>query len=397
MDMQGMPALRQLIIPPVPAGQTLDCSTLVPTVVNGLTKPLTDEEKKTGTMPQKKLPRIALTGSLAEVEDYFYAQKWTDGLPIVPPTESLVKEFLKHTKHSPTEVVTTSVWPEQYTATVEKVAIVGAMAGCKPEYMPVLLAVVEAFGRDVFASAARSTQSFSFPTFVNGPIRNEIHMNGSGSSSAMGPCNQANATIGRFLRLAIVALGGSWPGENEMSVQGNPSKYSFCFAENEEDSPWEPFSVSAGFKKGESTVTMANGGWCHFGNSSDLDTLAKAIVSFQWRNGVLIIMDPSAAKNLAAKGMAKAAVEQYVWERAVTPMSEFKRNWYSLIEGTWQGVPMYGELGIWPDYRKLPDDAIVQAYPRKYVKVVVCGSGGMAVAQAWKASYYQTVSVDKWR
>jgi hypothetical protein len=107
------------------------------------------------------------------VQDYFYKKGWTDGLPITPPTEKKVKEMLKGTSHSPDEVVTSLMHPEELTVTVEKTAVVGVMAGCRPEYMPVLLAIIEAHGSPMFTHTARSESSFSIMTFLNGPIRNE--------------------------------------------------------------------------------------------------------------------------------------------------------------------------------------------------------------------------------
>ena len=276
LEKEGMPSLRTVVVPH-PCGDIPDeqYSKIIPKIVDALTLPLTENEKKTGELTPKKMPRIALAGNLDEVQDYFLSHRWSDGLPIVPPTEGRVKEMLKGTSHSPDEVVTTTMYPESWTATVEKVATVGVMAGCKPEYMPVLLAMVEAMGKDLFRTNIRSTNSFTNATLVNGPIRNEIGMNA--GINAMGPCNQANATIGRFLKLAIINLGGSWPGINDMGSQGNVSKYGFCFPENEERSPWEPFHVSLGFQPEDSTVSVFYDGKAHFGNTVDLDRIAEGI------------------------------------------------------------------------------------------------------------------------
>jgi hypothetical protein len=395
-EKEGMPSLRRVVVPH-PCGDIPDdqYSQIIPKLIEALTVPL-NEKEKTPKKEVEKPQRIVFKGNLEETNRFFYRRQWTDGLPIIPPTEEAVKEMLKGTHHSPDEIVTTKMFPENYTVTVEKVAIVGVMAGCKPEYLPVLLAMCEGWGKGNFDSAVRSTNSFAFPVLVNGPIRNEIEMNSGGN--AMGPGNQANATIGRFLRLAIISLGGSWPGINDISTQGNPTKYSFCFAENEEATPWEPFHVSVGYKPQDSTVTIFNGCWSHWGNSSNLDTIAQAITSFQWRNGALIIFEPSVAKQLKEKGMSKNDVEEYIWSHATTTMKEFKTNWYNFIEPILKGQEMFGEKYVWPaSYLNLPDDAIVQAYPRKYIKVIVVGSGTMSYAQAWKASYPYTVSVDKWR
>lgn len=160
--------------------------------------------------------------------------------------------------------MTEAMLPERWKATVEKVAINGVMAGCKPVDMPVLLAMVEAFSKGLLEGTVVSANSFSFMLVVNGPIAREIGMNS--EVNALGPGNQANATIGRALRLFLTNLGGLTPGINLMACQGNPSNYSFAFAENEEASPWEPFHVSMGFKREESVVSIFSGGWSHGGN-----------------------------------------------------------------------------------------------------------------------------------
>ncbi len=126
------------------------------------------------------------------------------------------------------------------------------MAGCKPEYMPALLATIEAFSKS--GTDVRSTNSFSYMRVINGPIRKELGMNA--ATYALGPGNHANATIGRFLSLAITNLAGGQIGVNLMGSQGNVSSYSFCFPENEESSPWEAFAVFCSQVKKESNVVL---------------------------------------------------------------------------------------------------------------------------------------------
>jgi len=399
-EKEGMPLLRRVIVPHT-CGEIPDerLPEIMPELVDALTTALTEEEKKTGIIKPTKVPRIAFTGTLDEVQNYFDIRFWTDGLPIVPPTEKKVIEMLNRTSHSPDEVVST-MWPEGWTATVEKVAISGVMAGCKPAYMPVLLAIVEAFGKGAFSSGVRSTNSFSFPILVNGPIAKEIGMNSGINALGSSTGNKANATIGRFLRLAIINLGGSVSGVNDMSSQGNPSKYSFAFTENTERSPWEPFHVSMGYKPKDSVVSIFSGGWSHLGNHSKLDLIAKGIAKFEWPNGITLLIDPMVARSLAKKGYSKKDVEEYIWENATETMGEFKaRKYYSqFIERILKGKSMYGEKYLWPKhYLNLPDDAVVQVYPRKYVKAVVVGGETNPFVQAWKFAYPSMVSVDKWR
>jgi hypothetical protein len=399
---EGMPSLRRVIVSHSYQPANFNFPELMPKLADALTKPLTEEEKKAGKITSEVMPRVAMTGTMEEINNYFMENKWGDGLPIVPPTEELVQRFLKNTSHAPDEVVATTVWPEEWTATVEKVAIVGAMAGCKPEYMPVLLAVIEAFGSAPYSAAVRSTQSFNFMVLVNGPIRNEIGMES--QHNAMGPCNQANATIGRFLRLAIINLGGSWPGINEMSIQGSPTKYGFCFAENEEQSAWEPFHVSAGFKPEESAVSIGTGGFAHASvfipHYPDpivvLNRLAKALTSAQLPRAAVVMIDPESVKIYMKLGMSKKEnFEQFVWEHATATIEHMRLDvGWEMIEQTFRG---FGEQGLWPEnLLELPDDAVVQVLPPNSIKVVVVGYP-LPVMQFWTESSLTTKSVDKWR
>jgi len=295
------------------------------------------------------------------------------------------------------------MWPESWTVTIEKVAIVGVMAGCRPNYLPVLLAIVEAWGNGQhFESTCRSTTSFAFPILVNGPVRNEIEMNA--ANNALGPGNRANATIGRFLRLAIINLGGSWPGINDMSSQGNPAKYSFCFSENEEKSPWEPFHVSMGYKPEESTVSIFNGCWTHLGNWPQLDRIAQGVVAYTIAQGVLVLFDPLPAKELAERGMSKQDVEDYIATQAITTKKDIRYKQGHYYDDTIRAVqwaksnPSQGQIVRWPmNFLELPDDAVVHPYPREIVKVIVVGGGTNSFAQTWLASLPSMAGVDKWR
>ncbi len=198
---------------------------------------------------------------LAELEDEaeaMFERGWTDGLPVVTPTEVRVLRMLQGTTRSPEEIVAV-VPPDLVECTVEKVAVNAVLAGCKPEYLPLVLAAVEAACTDEFnGHGLLATTYHSSPVvIVNGPIRNAIGMNG--GINALGQGNRANATIGRALQLVIRNVGGGRPGEVDRATQGNPGKYTFCFAEDEEGSPFDPLSVSRGAAAGASTVTLFAG------------------------------------------------------------------------------------------------------------------------------------------
>lgn len=202
--------------------------------------------------------RIEIAALEDELEACF-ARGWSDGLPVVPPTEARVLRMLAGTKRVPDEVVGI-IPPNQVECTVEKVAINAVLAGCKPEYLPVVLAAVEAACEDKFAMhGVLATTYFPGPVIiVNGPIVKAIGMNA--GINVFGPGNRANATIGRALQLIVRNVGGGRPGEVDRATFGTPGKYTFCFAENEEGSPWEPLSVERGFATTASTVTLFAGG-----------------------------------------------------------------------------------------------------------------------------------------
>src|SRR5947207_1899234 len=201
--------------------------------------------------------RIAL-GEDEDEQEAMFARGWSDGLPLVPPTEERVLRRLDGTARDRQEV-----WglvpPALAAATVEKVAINAVMAGCKPEYLPVVLAAVEAVLDESFAMhGVLATTMFVGPVvIVNGPIRRQIGMNAKGN--ALGQGNRANAAIGRALQLVIRNIGEGRPQEVDRATLGNPGKLGYCFAEDEEGSSWEPLSVERGLAPGQSAVTVFAG------------------------------------------------------------------------------------------------------------------------------------------
>lgn len=201
--------------------------------------------------------RVELAGLEDEAEAMF-DRGWTDGLPVVAPTEARVLRMLQGTTRAPDEIVAL-VPPDLVECTVEKVAVNAVLAGCKPEYLPVVLAAVEAACTDEFNGHGLLATTFhSSPVVViNGPVRRAIGMNS--GVNALGQGNRANATIGRALQLVIRNVGGGRPAEVDRATQGNPGKYTFCFAEDEEGSPFEPLSVARGAATGASTVTLFAG------------------------------------------------------------------------------------------------------------------------------------------
>ncbi len=198
-------------------------------------------------------------GESDDVFEFMFDQGLTDGLPVIPPTPERVMRMLSGTKRDAQELVAV-VPPNLAPVTVEKIAINAVMAGCKPEYLPVVIAVIEAVTTEQFnMHGVLATTHFPTPVIiVNGPIRDRIGMNY--KMNVLGQGNRANATIGRAVQLVVRNIGGGRPGEVDRAALGQPGKYTFCFAEFEERSKWDPLHVERGFAKEQSTVTVYAGG-----------------------------------------------------------------------------------------------------------------------------------------
>jgi len=201
--------------------------------------------------------RVALA-PLEDEQEACFDRGWSDGLPVVPPTEGRVLAMLAGTKRAPDEIVAV-VPPDLVPCSVEKVAINAVMAGCKPEYLPIVLTAVEMACTPQFNihGVLATTMSVGPVLIVNGPIRRAIGMNS--GINALGQGNRANGTIGRALQLVIRNVGGGRPGEVDRATLGNPGKLGFCFAEDEEGSPWTPLSTDFGFEAGRNVVTIFPG------------------------------------------------------------------------------------------------------------------------------------------
>lgn len=193
--------------------------------------------------------------ALEDEAEALFDRGWSDGLPVVAPTPVRVLRMLEGTTRAPDEVVAV-IPPNLVEATVEKVAVNAVLAGCRPEYLPVVLAAVEAACTDEFnAHGLLATTWGAGPAIVvNGPIAREIGMNSGGN--ALGQGNRANLTIGRALQLVLRNVGGGRPGGVDRAALGHPGKIGFCFAEDEAGSPWEPLAVSRGIAPGTSAVTV---------------------------------------------------------------------------------------------------------------------------------------------
>jgi hypothetical protein len=321
---KGMPGLKVL-------GESVACESTVAAdieagvtaamdgVVAALTKPLTAEERLQ-RQEAEKFPRIAFKGGLEEVNRFFYRKGWTDGLPIFPPTEKAVAEMMTGTD-LPADHVVAKIIPRLGKATVEKIAVNAVMAGALPTHMPVLIAAVQALmdQKSRFDVFEVSTGSWSPFFAVNGPIRNDIHLNC--SSGSLSPGDIANAAIGRAVGLIVKNIGGARKGVEDMGVIGNPGKYSLILGENEEESPWEPYHVERGFKKEDSTLTVFLPN--QFSQTIPRETSAQGIAETQAGMGPglmsCLIVNPAHAEILASEGWTKKKVKEYLLKNAGSP------------------------------------------------------------------------------
>ena len=300
-------------------------------------------------------------GSEEDPIEAAFARGWTDGLPVVPPTPERVAAMLAGTPRAGSDVVA-DMPPDLAPCTVEKVAINAVMAGCKPEYLPVVLAAVEAVATDSFNMHGLSaTTYFSGPIIiVNGPITAEIGMNS--GVNALGQGNRANATIGRAVNLVVRNVGGARPGGVDRATLGSPGKYTFCFAENEADSPWESLAAERGV--GGSAVSVFAGQ----GPEGIMDQLsrtpeslarsfaaslstvghAKLAVVFD----AVVVVSPEHARVFSDAGWDKSRLRQEILEVTQRPGKEMIRGAGGMAEGVPASmadsvVPKFLPDGLW--------------------------------------------------
>jgi hypothetical protein len=255
----------------------------------------------------------------------------TDGLPVVPPTRERVDLMLHGTRRDRTEPV--GEMPPNYgRLSVEKVAVNAVMAGCRPEYLPVVLAAAEAACDPVFNLHGVATSThFSAPLIVvNGPVRAQIGLNG--SFGVFGPGFRANATIGRALRLLMINVGGVRPGELSMSTFGHPGRYTYCIAEHEEASPWPPYHASRGLGPATSAVTLFAGDAPHGISDHASRTAVSLAGSLGWSmaglwnskhfplySQTMLVVGPEHAQTFAGDGWSREDLARHLHETVRVP------------------------------------------------------------------------------
>jgi hypothetical protein len=423
----GVPKVRYL-----PASRYLpgpeDVKKWIEPMLDALVRPLTEEEKASG-MHIPPSERVLFEGTLEEAEK-FYSQTryiprpvkaelavYTDGLPVVVPTEERVKEMLKGTSHRPDELVAYQAdrpsrlrilgnkgdlvrfQPRLFTATVEKVAINAVMAGCKPEHLPVVLAIAE---------SGCGTGTTNFPAQVvvlSGPIVKEIGLNtGCGH---LGPGSAVNGPIGRAYQLMALNLGGAIPGVNRMSSHGNPlNNGGLCIGEDVDGLPpgWKGLNEEHGFRKDESIVMIMTecnhggmlghefspGGYRAFQKSGHGGMARKLGVKgipgpHNWleyifpdifniiEGGLTLIMIPELAMHLHQIGFkTKGDVYEWIYKKSFETVKRYRdRSWPDLTTNGWLGI----EKTTGKHWKELSDDEMVPAVPEPFENCIIIAGG----------------------
>ena len=284
---------------------------------------------------------------LADLEDDAegcYERGWSDGLPVIPPTRVRVIRMLKGTDRSPGEIIG-NIPPDNAPCTIEKVAINAVLAGCKPEYFPIVLASVQAALQDKFCMhGLLCTTYFSGPVMiVNGPVVQQVGLNN--GINALGQGSRANATIGRALQLLIRNVGGGVPGGIDRAVMGNPGKYTFCFAEDESDADWSTLAQDRGFERNESVINLFAGEGLQpivDQKSRDPDSLARnmaaslrAVVNtklYGVADAVLVVC-PEHRRVFREGGWNKDDLKNALYDNLMTPGSELILGAQGIAEG----------------------------------------------------------------
>ncbi len=287
---------------------------------------------------------ITVPDDLAAFNEECESRNWSDGLPLIPPTIARVDAMLAGTSRARDEIVA-SIAPGFGAATVERVAINAVMAGCRPEYLPVLLAAVEAVADPTFnLQGIQATTNSAAPwIIVNGPLAMTLGVNS--GLNCLGQGNRANATLGRALRLVLQNIGGALPGQMDRATHGQPGKYTFCCAENEAANPWTPLHVERGFGADDNVVTVVGAAGTLNLNSHSKDTadLLRAIAlslvyptsnDYHFAGAPWVILSPEHAEVLQRGGLSKDDVKRGIWGQSKMEAGRFARKDYDRAKHT---------------------------------------------------------------
>jgi hypothetical protein len=405
----GMPRLRQAYVPqPVVDRSPADLRAYIEgndpvsgrpfmqEVIDGLTRPL-DESDLQGQSFERSTPRLLEPDTEDNLQRLFEENHWTDYLPITLPTEARVEAMLKGTSHPPDEVVgrlRPAALREFWEFTVEQVAVNAVMAGARPGYLPVILALASSG----VSARSSSTNSFATISVINGPIRHEMDMNS--GIGVMGPYNHANATMGRAYSLASQNLqGGSVPGESYMGSLGNWYAYTAALPEAEERSPWQPLHVQQGFKPTDSVATVFFGGWytnlVYGPRATWQEKMRHCLASVEQYSPPLLVMDPIAARGFVELGFdtKEKLIEWCAENGRLTAREYWDNQWiqYLMRPRAVAGVEPFAARF------KAPPEELIRVFEPADIHIVVAGGETQGTWKMISGALRGTVSIDKWR
>lgn len=387
---------------------------LVPAIVRGLVTH--DPDSLAREAPPEPAPRdIVFSGTLEEVNEHFYTNQWTDGLPIIPPTTGRIEEFLKYTNREHDEIVGVCP-PDNREATIWNIAVTGVMAGCRPEYMPVLIAIVEAVTEPSYRMAdVGSTPGWESLIIVNGPIVKDLDFNFGASVMRVG--RQANTSIGRFLRMLLRNIAGYRfaPGAGDKGSIGQ--SFLVALAEDEDsvrNIGWQPFSVERGFSEGDSVVTVQSvvsvSPPTYSGSEKPEEharILAESIGGSMayWSplgmhygfNHPLFLISPSIAKIFAENGWTKDDLRRYLFEHVKVKASDAER-WCYYVGPTEFNIIRKVDQGVLPAiYHESDDpDRMVPVFIKpEWIGIVIAGDPGRNQSKGFCSNHIQGVPTSK--
>ncbi|MFC1861413.1 hypothetical protein ACFLYL_03990 [Chloroflexota bacterium] len=337
---------------------------------------------------------IQVDDAQAAVE-LFFECKWTDGLPVVPPTELAVSEMIEYGGRDPQEELG-EIPPYGGIATIEKLAINSVMAGCRPEYFPVVIAAIEAcLDPKHNLNGTQTTQDGGEQLIiVNGPIAKKLDINS--GDGVFGRGYRANGTIGRALRLVLWNLGRNFPGDPDRSTLSHPGAWSFCIAENEEHSPWEPLHVEKGLPLGSSAVTIFHCEAPHpfltNGTAREILFTACEVMGnpasgnriFFYEGEVLLVFAEIAMERFDNDGWSKKGIKEFLWENSKIPYWKIERTGMLITPSS--GGTNWAEL-YWPNWidRSNPDTPVPITASPDEIHIIAAGGRGCwsALCEGW--------------
>ena len=378
--------------------------TLVPRIIKALTEPVrsTVKAQKRGAKERD----IVFEGNNEEVQAFFYEKQWSDGLPVVPPAVEKVEAFLRFTDRSPGEVIGV-LEPSMCSCTVWSVAVNGVMSGCRPEYMPILLAIAEIAADPVYSvKDSGATPGWEAIIMLNGPIRDQLGFNYKAGHQR--PGSRPNVSIGRFYRMLVRNIAGSLVGLTDMSTHGQ--MFRAVAPENDQickEIGWKTLGEEQGFSSDENVVTITSGRVASdpiqsTGDRAEqhldyiTDWAMRMLEPYQamrrYKETHVLFLSPVVARLLAEQGYSKEGVERYIREHARVTASYFEKsgsrfnNWkpYSLKEAVEKGeLPQ-----VWHESDD-PDRPVPLLSPNARVVVLVTGDPTRNRSQLFRQNYSQ--------